>query len=67
MERFTVKFGHQRTDGCEETAGAMQAHTHILAHTQGSLRIVCTVPGRTNTQLAHVHLYALIHKYGLSG
>lgn len=27
-QRFTVKFSHQRMDGCEETAGVTQAHTH---------------------------------------
>lgn len=52
-QRFTVKFSHQRTDGYEETAGLMQAHAYL--HTQESLGMVCTVPGRTNTQFMHAH------------
>lgn len=30
--RDSLKFSHQRTDGCEETAGVMQAHTHTSTH-----------------------------------
>lgn len=58
-ERFTVKFSHQRTDGCEETAGVMQAHTRTYTHTHrgpwGS-HALCQV-GQTHSLRMRTHIH----------